>query len=119
MAKKGKPKHHTEPTEDDVRLMLHTAPAEPAKPSQPLKIGIVVEEVERGEYHVLEVVLNSIARSRKLLKTFRTEQEADRYATVEAERVRLMNPNEKPKAKTDYRLCWGTGPRLMDMGDEE
>ena len=117
MAKKGKPKHHTEPTEDDVRLMLHTAPAEPAKPSQPLKIGIVVEPVGR-EFHVVEVTLNGSNRTRTFLKSFRTEQEADRYATVEAERVRLMNPNEKPKAKTDYRLCWGTGPRLMEVDDD-
>lgn len=116
--RKGKPGGYHEPTVEEVKALVADAAKEP--PPEEKKLGIFVERTAGG-FAVVEVVLNRIMSSRKTLRTFATEQEADRYASIEAERVRLLNPTAKNKRRgnDDYRNCWTGGPRLMEVDEDE
>jgi hypothetical protein len=115
---KGKPGGYHEPTVEEVKALVADAAKSP--PPEEKKLGIFVEPTKDG-FAVVEVVLNRIMSSRKTLRTFPTEQEADRYATVEAERIRLLNPTAKTKkrGRDDYRNCWTGGPKLMEVDEDE
>lgn len=116
---KGKPGGYHEPTVEEVKALIIDAAKSPPKREE-VKLGIFV--LPNGdEFEVVEVVLNRIMSNRKVLRTFPTEQEADRYASVEAERVRLLNPTAKSKkrGRNDYRNCWTGGPRLMEVDEDE
>lgn len=116
---KGKPGGYHEPTVEEVTKMVVDAAKVPP-PEEKKQLGVLVERVKDG-YAVIEVFKNSTTFIRNTLKTFATEQEADRYASVEAERVRLLNPTAKTKkrGRDDYRNCWTGGPRLMEVDEDE
>lgn len=117
--RKCKPGGYHEPTVEEVTALVADAAKSPPKHEE-VKLGIFVEQTPDG-FAVVEVVLNRIMSNRKTLRTFPTEQEADRYASVEAERVRLLNPTAKSKkrGRDDYRNCWTGGPRLMEVDEDE
>lgn len=116
---KGKPGGYHEPTVEEVKAMVADAAKSPP-PEEKKQLGVLVERVKEG-YAVIEVFKNSTTFVRNTLRTFPTEQEADRYATVEAERIRLLNPTAKTKkrGRDDYRNCWTGGPRLMEVDEDE